>query len=440
MTNNEKPPPGRARTSGLFRRRPGGPWHVEVEWRGFPRLRLSTGTTNKSRALAMMRTLHALRDAGRRDILGLLSGSDGDRKRTAKLRLQDVHDDFLRDPASLSRHLAKAQNPELGPLVDRWLAWLESPAALSAKTKRPFAPRTIERYGQSWQRFFALLPQGRQAKLDDLTEGFLSSFRVDRKKAGAAPATVNRDLCALSAFWSWCAAKEGLVVKRVEVPKEEEPHGRERWLSADEIAALKNALPAEWWPFFALLIYTGLRYGEAAGLPWGDVRLAERRITISSRARRLKTKASNRDVPIPEPLAQLLAEHRVRFPGGPADPVFPPPFDTHQRARAVYRRACLAAQLHDGGRNPSGIPAPNCTIHDLRHTFGVHCAQAGVPIVRLQKLLGHATPAMTLRYMRHAPESYFAEDAAKVAASLSGARNREAEAQAQLVREGLRRA
>ena len=113
---------------------------------------------------------------------------------------------------------------------------------------------------------------------------------------------------------------------------------------------------------------------------------------------------------------------------------------TTTSARAVFRRACLEAQLHDGGRNPSGIPQPNCTIHDLRHTFGVHCAQAGVPIVRLQKLLGHASPAMTMRYRAHAPKSYFAEDAAKLAASLSGERNREAEAQAQLAREGLRRA
>ncbi len=89
-------------------------------------------------------------------------------------------------------------------------------------------------------------------------------------------------------------------------------------------------------------------------------------------------------------------------------------------------------------RNPSGIPKPNVTIHDLRHTFGVHCAQAGVPIARLQKLLDHASPHMTLRYMKHAPESYFAEDAAKVAASISGERNREAEAQAALARESIR--
>ena len=79
-------------------------------------------------------------------------------------------------------------------------------------------------------------------------------------------------------------------------------------------------------------------------------------------------------------------------------------------------------------------------IHDLRHTFGVHCAQAGVPIARLQKLLGHASPIMTMRYMKHAPESYFVEDAAKVLASLSGERNQEREAQVQLAQAGLKRA
>ncbi len=145
-------------------------------------------------------------------------------------------------------------------------------------------------------------------------------------------------------------------------------------------------------------------------------------------------------MPIPDPLAELLAAHRVRLPGGPPDPVFPGPLSDYRAARRLFRRACLAAQLHDGGRNPTGVPKPNATIHDLRHTYGVHCAQAGVPIVRLQKLLGQASPHMTLRYMNHAPESYFAEDAARVAATLTGKRDREPEAQAALARDALRRA
>lgn len=61
-----------------------------------------------------------------------------------------------------------------------------------------------------------------------------------------------------------------------------------------------------------------------------------------------------------------------------------------------------------------------------------------MPIARLQKLLGYASPHMTLRYMKHAPESYFAADAAKAAASLTGARNRETEAQAVLARAALK--
>ncbi len=78
------------------------------------------------------------------------------------------------------------------------------------------------------------------------------------------------------------------------------------------------------------------------------------------------------------------------------------------------------------------------TLHDLRHTFAVHAAQAGVPIARIQKLLVHATVAMAMRYMKHAPEAYFAEDAARVAGSLTGITDREGEARAALAREGLR--
>ena len=36
----------------VYRRTPGGPYHVEVEWRGYARIRLATGTRHKSRAEA----------------------------------------------------------------------------------------------------------------------------------------------------------------------------------------------------------------------------------------------------------------------------------------------------------------------------------------------------------------------------------------------------
>jgi integrase len=144
--------------------------------------------------------------------------------------------------------------------------------------------------------------------------------------------------------------------------------------------------------------------------PWTECPL-----TVQARTRRLKTSGSARDVPLPGSVVELLAAHRVAHPGGPADSVFPYPF-TYGQAQKVVGRACEAAELHD------------VRVHDLRHTFGVHWVQAGLPLPRLQKILGHATPAMTLRYARHAPEAFFAGDAATIEASLSGAVDREAEA------------
>lgn len=392
---------------------------VEIRWRGVPRLKLSTGTSSKTRAGAMERTLHGLRDAGRLDVLQLLA--DG------KLELTDVHEDYQRDPAALQQRVAKVASPTLGPLVDEWLKWLESPSALSSKTRRPFSPRTAYRYRESWQRLFRVLPRGRDATLADITKGFLAEFRDARRREGTAGSTINRDLCALSAFRRWCAEERDLAVPALKLLREREPAGRERWLSAEELRDLECATPREWWPLLATLAFTGLRIGEAQGLRGGDVRLSERRIRVHEEDQRLKTASSARDVPIPEPLALLLAGHVTRFPIGPTDLVFKSPFNDYRAARRVFSRACRMAGLR------------SVTLHDLRHTFAVHAAQAGVPIPRIQKLLGHATVAMAIRYMKHAPEAYFAEDAAKVAGSLTGERDREQAERVALARQAVRR-
>ncbi len=63
---------------------------------------------------------------------------------------------------------------------------------------------------------------------------------------------------------------------------------------------------------------------------------------------------------------------------------------------------------------------------------------AGVPIVRLQKLLGHATATMTLRYMKHVPEAYPDEDAAAIAAHMVGQGDRETAARVEAARRGLK--
>ena len=121
-----------------------------------------------------------------------------------------------------------------------------------------------------------------------------------------------------------------------------------------------------------------------------------------------------RDLPIAGSLERVLARHLARLRPAPHDLVFAGGFQRYGVIRQVWDATCATANI--SGARP----------HDARHTFAVHAAQAGVPIIRMQKFLGHATATMTLRYMKHAPEAFLDEDAASVAAHSAGRKNAEA--------------
>lgn len=44
-----------------------------------------------------------------------------------------------------------------------------------------------------------------------------------------------------------------------------EPEGKERWLDATEIGKIEHVASPQWWALFAVLLYTGMRIGEAQG-------------------------------------------------------------------------------------------------------------------------------------------------------------------------------
>jgi integrase len=406
-------------------------YYIDVRWRGCPRLKLSTDTTNKSRAIAMEGTVHALRSAGRRDLLGLLA--------EGKLSLPELHDAWVRDREELEQLKAKAESPHLTELLDEWFDWLASPAGVSPRTKRRYATHTIAQYRRSWNGVLATLSRGQDATLADITTGFLLDYRRARKRATGgkerkttnAPltgATLNRDFAAVGSFLTWLRDVKGIHVQRPKLPREREGRGRERWLSADELRTIERHCPAEWWPFFATLFYTGARLGEVQALRGADALLHAKRLTIHEGDRRLKSREAVRDLPIPVPLERALGAHLTRVAPGPVDLVFPGDFQNRKKLRGVWKRTCKAAGI------------VGATPHDARHTFAVHAAQAGVPIVRLQKLLGHATAAMTMRYMKHAPEAYLDADGQAIAAHMAGVGDRETTARAEAARAEIKRA
>ena len=108
---------------------------------------------------------------------------------------------------------------------------------------------------------------------------------------------------------TWVQDVKQITFDRPRMPRERESRGRQRWLSSDELKAFQAACPLEWWAFFAVGFYTGIRIGETQGLRGGDVLLHVKRITVHEAERRVKSKEAVRDVPISEPLAGALGSH-----------------------------------------------------------------------------------------------------------------------------------
>jgi integrase len=143
-----------------------------------------------------------------------------------------------------------------------------------------------------------------------------------------------------------------------------------------------------------LLAYTGLRWGEAVALRVDNLDIERRRLQIDENAVMVggdlvvgtpKTH-KRRSVPFPEFLVQPLEALCAGKPGRAL--VFGDGF-THQR-RSDQRKGWFVY-----AKKRSGVPE-DLTIHDLRHTAASLAIASGANVKAVQRMLGHASAAMTL--------------------------------------------
>lgn len=145
--------------------------------------------------------------------------------------------------------------------------------------------------------------------------------------------------------------------------------------------------------FLRLLLYTGMRSGEAKKLQWRHVDFQKGLISVPG----TKTDAARRVIPMHPDLVQVLEQHRAwyveRF--GEIRPewfVFPagsPAPDNPRKPVSDFKHGWETV------REKSGV---QCRMHDLRHTFISRLAESGVPEVTLMELAGHVSRSMMLRY------------------------------------------
>ena len=144
---------------------------------------------------------------------------------------------------------------------------------------------------------------------------------------------------------------------------------------------------------------TAARVQELCDLNVADIRAANP-ITVTIRGKGSKT----RYVPLMEPTAQLVLdylEHVDPHPSLDADtsPLFHGPH--HSRlTRSGIAKLLVRHVRAVRARDPSWAPSLPITPHTLRRTRAMHLIQAGVNLIYIRDLLGHADVATTEVYAR----------------------------------------
>ena len=222
-------------------------------------------------------------------------------------------------------------------------------------------------------------------------------------------------MAALSAALN-AAVTDGLISRNpcsmVKPPKA--PAARVQPWTGEQVAAVRQALPARYRALADPGAGLGLRQGEAFGLAVDDVDFLHRVVHVRRQVRILGTRMTfappkggrERDVPLADSVALRLSAHIAAFPAVPVELPWKVPGGKLVTARLVFTDPGGAA-LHRSSFNAvawqpalrgAGVPlARENGMHALRHYFASALLANGVDIRALAAFLGHHDPGFTLR-------------------------------------------
>ena len=274
-----------------------------------------------------------------------------------------------------------------------------------------------------------ILPRIGALRLDQITVGSIEKMRDDLRAGGYAPRTINSIIRIVGAVFRAAIRRGDAIsnpVDRVErafmgareLRQGEDENGSnddaispDAILSPDEIRAMLNAAtPGLYRTLFTTAALTGARSGELFALRWGDIEIPKNgaayiyiRRTVSwaringesirPRFYPPKTRAGLRKIPIPAELAATLRVWKLQCPASSDDLVFPA-----ADGRPIRRSNALRYGLWSALRRAE---LRRVNMHSLRHSFASALIMGGAAVTEVQSLLGHASPAITLRIYSH---------------------------------------
>jgi integrase/recombinase XerD len=238
---------------------------------------------------------------------------------------------------------------------------------------------------------------GGEPPLEQVTREHCAVFLRSIQERDCKPNTIKAYHRVMDAIFHWCIEDERLEISPMKpVPKPKPVQEQIKPLTVEELAALLAAANRKTFTglrdaaLMGLLADTGLRVTEALSIRFCDIDTCVRSIAVVGKGEKPRTVFNG------ETAAELLRGYlRRRGKAQPEDILF-----VSSLGEPIWHFAISARMRRYGER--AGIKGKRVSPHTLRHTFAINWLMKGGDTLSLQRILGHATPAMTTRYTNFA--------------------------------------
>lgn len=259
------------------------------------------------------------------------------------------------------------------------------------------APSTRSQYRSTINR--RILPALGHRRLESITPLDIQRL-VNDWTDDAKPSTVHHRFAVLRTLFKAAVDAEQIgrtPCRGIRRPRIE--HHPRQLPTVAQVTELAATTRSEYRPMVWIGAMLGLRWGEVAGLRIGAIDLDRRQLivieTVGEASGKIhtgvpKSTAGNRAIPIPQPLADLLAEH-IKAMGLPGNNrsryLFPAPHG------GPLRYSWWHEKVWDPARRTTGLPGLG--FHDLRRFYATLLVETRADVKISQELMGHQDSRMT---------------------------------------------
>lgn len=309
--------------------------------------------------------------------------ASNERSRSTALALQEAE---VREPSS--SHPLRKDDPTL------------EEALLSYRTiympSRNLAPRTRVEYANDIEQLIAFLEDSGRTRVGQVSMTDLEAFLAHLDGKGYSDAARRRKAYAIKSFFSFLEDADVITTNpagRLTPPKQEKKEPRV--LTEEEYKALLRACSHKVRDaaIIELLLQTGIRLSELAGLTVADVNLPRRISRNPADTGSLHVKGmgrKERTIPLNYKACKVLEAWLTIRPEVDHDSLFVSKFRKPMSPRAF--QCVVKKHLREAGIR-------GASVHTLRHTFATHHVARGTSLRSVQEALGHESLKTTSVYV-----------------------------------------